>query len=285
MSSRWSLSTLCLDAFQKIGQMARNTRTSSGAVSLLLLVLPMLLASCQPHITDQGKRQLRNAAKLVEEESYVAAIDELSDFLETYSASDELCEAYYLLGLAHARLGQFDQARDDFESALDTVDVPIVEYYTRISLANLAFENQDYSRAVKFYDRYLDKMPRRAPFHLAYYRYGQALQARGKWKQADVQFSRILYLFPQAQIFSSAQQHFGQTHYAIELGRFPSFELAEQQRQEIPDLASGLPQARRTSDGWYYVNLYGEFGDLVQANKALEQIEPRLGQARIVLSR
>ena len=180
MCRRWSLYTLCLDVFMKIGQMARNTRTSSGAVSFLLLVLPMLLASCQPHITDQGKRQLRDAAKLVEEESYVAAIDELSDFLQTYPASDELCEAYYLLGLAHVRLGQFDQAREDFESALDTVDVPIVEYYTRMSLANLAFENQDYSKAVKFYDRYLDKMPRRPPFHLAYYRYGQALQAFGK---------------------------------------------------------------------------------------------------------
>jgi len=265
--------------------MARTTRKFSGAVSLVLLVFPILLASCQPRITEQGKRQLRAAAKLIEEKSYAVATDELNQFLKSYPASHEVCEAYYLLGLSRVYSDQLDQAQDDFESALATADVPILAYYARMSLANLAFEQQDYSTAVKFYGPYFDKLPRRAPFHLAYYRYAQALQAVGQWKQADVQFSRILYLFPEAQIVPSAQELFGQTHYAIELGRFTSFELADQQRQEFPDLATELPRVIRSRDGWYYVNLYAKFSDLVQAKEALEQIKPRLDQARIVPSK
>ena len=270
--------------FSKVWPLGTEHRMLSKAFCVIISFLLVPLASCQPRITEQGKRQLRAAAKLIEEKSYAVAIDELNQFLKSYPASHEVCEAYYLLGLSRVYSDQLDQARDDFESALATADMPILGYYARISLANLAFEQRDYSTAVKFYGSYFDKLPRRAPFQLAYYRYGQALQAVGQWKQADVQFARILYLFPKDQIVPSTQELFGQTHYAIELGRFSSFELADQQRQELPDLAAELPRVMRSRNGWYYVNLYGKFSDLVQAEKALEQIKPRVDQARIVPS-
>ena len=233
-------------------------------------------------MTEQGKRQLRDAAKLVEEKSYVSAIDQLEKFIDSYPSSHEVGEAYYLLGLSRLRSGQPDQAEHDFETALAAADVPILEHYARLSLADLAFKQRDYHKATKFYDHYLDKLPRRAPFHLAYYRYGISLQAVGRWKQADVQFARVLYLFPQADILTSVQERFGRTHYAIELGRFSSYESANKQREELADMVVDLPQVRHTPDGWCYVNLYGEFSDLAQAQKALEQIKPRIDQARIV---
>ncbi|NIA06716.1 MAG: tetratricopeptide repeat protein [Actinobacteria bacterium] len=262
--------------------MAQNIRTFPGAVSLALLPLLLLLASCQPKITEQGKRQLLNAAKLVEEGSYVPAIDELERFIDTYPSSHEAAEAYYMLGLSRLQTDDSAQAEQNFESALSAAEVPVLEYYVRMSLANLAFERQDYSRAGKYYGRYLDELPHKAPFYLAYYRYGMSLQALGRWKQADVQFSRVLYLFPQADILRSVQERFGRTHYAIEIGRFSSFELAGRQREEFSDLVIDLPQVRRSTEGWCYVNLYGNFSNLAQAEQALEQIRPRVSQARIV---
>ena len=246
------------------------------------MALPLLLVSCRAQIDDQGKRQLRGSAKLIQEKSYPAAADKLKAFLEAYPASDEIGEAYYLMGLCQIYNNQPDSAGNDFQSALAEADVPILEHYVRISLANLAFERQDYSTASKFYGTYLDKLPRRAPFDLTYYRYGLALQATGQWKQADVQFARVLYLFRLSDIRTSAEQHFSKTHYAIELGSFPSSELAERQRQEHPDLATELPQVKYRRDGWRYVNLYGSFPDLVQAKQALEKIKTQIAQARIV---
>ena len=260
--------------------MAQNTRAFYRAVSLMLL--PLLLASCQPKITEQGKRQLIDAAGLVQQGSHGRAIDELQRFLQEYPSSHEAAEAHYLLGLARVRTDQLAQAEEDFETALRGADVPILEYYVRLSLANLAFERQDYARAGKYYGRYVDELPRRAPFHLAYYRYGLSLQALGQWKQADVQFSRVLYLFPQADILRSVQDRFGRTNYAIEIGRFSSFELAAKQREEFSDLVIDLPQVRRAPEGWCYVNLYGDFSNLAQAQQALEKIRPRIQQARIV---
>ncbi len=263
--------------------MVRRPGTLSRISSLLLPVLLVACASCRIRITEQGKRQLRSAADLVNQRSYDAAADELGKFLETYPASDEVAEARYMIGLCWVHTDQPDRAQSAFSSALDHADVPILKHYLRVSLANLAFERQNYATASEFYGPYLDNLPRRPPFHLAYYRYGLVLQATGRWKQADVQFARILRLFPQADILPSVRKHFGWTNYAIELGRFPSFELASRQRREFADLSDQLHwKAQHGPDGWQYLNLYGEFPDLERAKDALERIKPRVAQARIV---
>ncbi len=250
---------------------------------LLRLILLVVCASCRPQITEQGKRQLRSSAELIRKGSYSVAADELDKFLVAYPGSDEVGEAHYMIGLCRVQISQPDRAEDAFNSALAAADVPILEHYVRLSLANLAFERRDYSTAGEFYGSYFDDLPRREPFHLAYYRYGLALQTLGRWKQADVQFARILRFFPETDILPSVKKHFGWTNYAIELGRFASFELASQQRREFADLSPQLRwQAQRGPDGWQYVNFYGEFSDFERAKDALATIKPRLAQARIV---
>ena len=250
--------------------------------AILLMLLPLVLASCQPRITEQGKRQLIDAANLLQQGSDAQAVVQLERFIDAFTRSYEVAEANYLLGISRVRTNQFAGAEENFDSALARADVPILEHYVRLSLANLAFERRDYVRAGKYYGRYLDRLPRREPFHLAHFRYGLSLQALGQWKQADVQFSRVLYLFPRADILTGVQERFGKTHYAIELGRFSSFDSAAEQRQQFADLDIPLPRVRRTSDGWSYVNLYGSFSKLAQAQQVLEQIKPRIQQARIV---
>ncbi len=263
--------------------MPRSPGMFSRILCLLLLFSLLACASCRTRITEQGKRQLRSAADLVKQASYDAAADELGKFLEAYPRSDEVGEAHYMIGLCRVHISQPHQAERAFNSALAVADVPILKHYVRLSLANLAFERQDYPTAGEFYGSYFDDLPRREPFHLAYYRYGLVLQAIGQWKQADVQFARILRLFPEADILPSVRKHFGSSHYAIELGRFPSPELASRQRREFADLSPQLhAQAQRGPDGWQYVNLYGEFPDLERAKEALAGIKPRLAQARIV---
>ena len=272
-----------LDVFCKQGQVSSSPRIPSRLVSILLPILMLACASCHPRITEQGKRRLRSAADLIRQDSYVVAADKLSTFLEDFPRSDEVGEALYMIGLCRVNAGQQDQAQRDFQAALAAADVPVLEHYVRLSLANLAFERQDYPTASEFYGPYIDNLPQRSPFHLAFYRYGLTLQATGRWKQADVQFSRVLRLFPEAEILPYVRKHFGWTHYAIELGRFDSFELAQRQRQEFPDLADQLNwRTQREADGWQYVNLCGEFSDLERAKDALGKITPRVAGARIV---
>lgn len=263
--------------------MPRSPGMFSRIVCLLLPIFLLVCASCRSQITEQGKRQLRSSAELIRKESYLVAADELGKFLEAYPRSDEVGEAHYMIGLCRVHSSQLHQAERAFNSALAVADVPILKHYLRLSLANLAFERQDYPTAGEFYGSYFDDLPRREPFQLAYYRYGLVLQAIGRWKQADVQFARILRLFPEADILPSVRKHFGASHYAIELGRFPSPELANRQRREFADLSPQLHwQARRGPHGWQYVNLYGEFPDFEGAKDALAAIKPRLAQARIV---
>ena len=263
--------------------MPPSPRIRSRIVSVLLPILLLACASCHPRITEQGKRRLRLAADLINQSSHSVAADELSTFLEDFPRSDEVGEALYMIGLCRVKVGEPEQARRDFQAALAAADVLILEHYVRLSLANLAFERQDYHTAGEFYGPYLDSLPHRPPFHLAFYRYGLTLQATGRWKQADVQFSRILRLFPEADILPSVRKHFGWSHYAIELGRFDSFELAQRQRQEFPDLADQLHWHRQWQpDGWQHINRYGKFSDLEQAKDALGKIAPRAAGARIV---
>ncbi len=263
--------------------MPRSQGMFARILCLLLPIFLLVCTSCRSQITEQGKRQLRSSAKLIRKGSYLVAADELGKFLEAYPRSDEVGEAHYMIGLCRIHISQPDRAEDAFNFALAVADVPILKHYVRLALANLAFERRDYPTAGEFYGSYLDDLPRREPFHLAYYRYALVLQALGQWKQADVQFARILRLFPEADILPSVRKHLGWTHYAIELGRFASFELASRQRREFADLSPQLRcQARRGPVGWQYVNLYGEFPDLERAKDALAAIKPRLAKARIV---
>ncbi len=263
--------------------MALCPRIFTRTAILPLITVLLACASCRPDITEIGKRQLRSAADLVNEGAYDAAAEKLDKVIKAYPASGEVGEAQYMIGLCRVHTGQTDLAQLAFSDALDVADVPILEYYIRLSLANLAFESRKYSVAREFYGPYIDNLPRREPFQLAYYRYGLMLQANGQWKQADVQFARIMQIFPETDILPSVRTHFGHTHYAIELGRFLSAELAASQRREFTDL-SPKPywKTKHTPDGWQYVNLYGEFPDRQQAEHALGQIKPRLAQARIV---
>ena len=118
--------------------MPRSPGMFTRIVSLLLLVFLVFCASCAPQITEQGKRQLRSSAKLIRDGSYSVAADELGKFLEAYPGSDEVGEAHYMIGLCRVHIGQPDRAEDAFNSALTDADVPILEHYARLSLANLA---------------------------------------------------------------------------------------------------------------------------------------------------
>ena len=263
--------------------MAPSPGTPIRILALLLPVFGLAQASCRPGITEQGKRELRSAAGTINQGSYSDAADQLEEFIEAYPRSDEVAEARYLIGLCLIHTGRPDQAQQQFRLALPLADVPVLEQYVRLSLANLAFENREYTTAGEFYGTYLDNLPPRPPFHLAYYRYGLALQATGQWKLADLQFARIFQVFPQVDIIPAVRQHFGQTHYAIELGRFGSFDLAQRQRERLPDWASELHwQLERAPDAWKYVNYYGKFSDYRRAQEALGKIKPHLSQARIV---
>lgn len=263
--------------------MARIARYFPTVTANLLLILLLQLSGCNSLVSDQNKRQLRDAAKLLEQESYPDASAKLEKLLQQGPPTTAASEAHYMLGLCNVPMQQPDQARRSFQNALQNTDLPILKHYIRLSLANLAFEQQDYSKAAQLYGPYLDSLPRRPPFHWAYYRYGLVLQATGNFKQADVQFARIIHLFPDTDVFDSARNHFGKTHYTIELGHFPSLELAEQQQKEFPDLAEKIISVTRPTTGnWFYVNLYGKFETFPEAKQALASIKNIAGQARIV---
>lgn len=266
--------------------MAGITRFFSAATAPLLLVLPILaaqFAGCNHYVSEQAKHQLRQSAKLVQKNANAQATRKLLTLLEEQPPNAAASEALYLLGICHLRSGQTDQARRSFRQALDVAEVTTLQHYLSLSLANLAFEQGDYAAAARLYGSYLDSLPRRSPFQWAHYRYGLTLQTVGKWKQADVQFSRILHLFQQSDAYDSAWKHFGHTHYTIELGRFPSPELAQEQRRQFPDLADQIvPAAGHEPDNWFYVNNYGKFEKLDQAKQALASIKQIAGQARIV---
>ena len=266
--------------------MAGITRFFPAATAPLLLVLPVLpvqFAGCNYYVSEQAKHQLRQSARLVQKDSYAEAADKLRPLLEQEPPNPAASEALYLLGICNLNSGKTDQARRNFHQALDVTEIPILRHYLNLSLANLAFERGDYAKAGKLYGPYIDSLPRRSPFHWAHYRYGLALQTVGKWQQADVQFSRIMHLFPRSDAYESAWQHFGHAHYTIELGRFPSPELAQEQKRQFPDLADQIASAAiHEPDTWSYVNNYGKFENFAQAKQALASIKQIAGQARIV---
>ena len=161
-----------------------------GRRGLAVALLMAGLAGCQGALSPQAEQLLQSGYAASSRADHQAVVAKMDAFIAQNDRSRRADEAYYLRGLAKYGLEDRAGARADLSE----------ENAYREALANLS--------------------ERQPPADHAYYRLGSVLQRQGRWEQADVQFSRVLFLFSDSELGQRARRRVHSTAWTIQVAAY-----------------------------------------------------------------
>jgi len=198
---------------------------------------------CQGDLSPQGRQLLRAGYDTSRNADYPTVISKTDQFLRQFGKSDQAGEAYYLRGLAHYRLGDRQGAKADLAEAISQNNLPELKARSAVVLGDIAREEQDLQLAEKHYRQALGFCEKdKSPADHAYYWLGCVLQRQGRWQEADIQFSRVVYLFGDSPLVQSASRRINCRVWTVQVGVFDTKQAAELSAERLVKLGQPVSE-------------------------------------------
>ncbi|MFP3936770.1 MAG: tetratricopeptide repeat protein [Phycisphaerae bacterium] len=257
--------------------------TSVWMVALVCFVL----TGCAPEMPPQARELLNSGIDAYEAGEHDSARSRMDEFLSQYPRVRGVAEAYYLRGMAYYRQERPDDARRDLRKAVDDADDKHLRGRALVALGNIAYENDEIAAAENYYRDALDDLDGdRPPRDQALYRLGCVLQRQGRWREADTQFNRLIYVFEDSSFASSAERRVHARAWTIQAGAFDERKhadsLAGKLRDDgldarvIPLLADRAPR---------FVVCVGRYSSHEAADAGVEDVRNHEGEAFVTVIR
>lgn len=247
-----------------------------------------MAAGCGGEISPQARQALQNGYDAYRGGDDAAAVRILDEFILWNNDTARTAEAYYLRGLARYRLKQTDTAGKDFQAAAEKATEPSVRAHAMAALGDLAYDRDDALQAERLYRQALADTPRgTSPADQAHYRLGCLLQQQGRWAEADLQFSRVMYLFKESPLARLSADRLHAVAWTIQAGLYAdkSQAVAKAQQFRAEPLAA---QARAVLGGdgqTAYAVQVGRYSTIEQARSQLAAVRVRCKDAVIITMR
>ncbi|MCJ7544471.1 MAG: SPOR domain-containing protein [Phycisphaerae bacterium] len=246
---------------------------SYNQVAYLIAIL--LCVGCQETLTPQARQWLQNGYTASASGEHQTVIQSMDAFLAEHARSRRADEAYYLRGLAKYHLGDRVGAQADLSAALDRSSKAEVRGKAALALGDLAWDGDDMPTAAEMYRTAVDNMDATVPpaDHAAY-RLGCAHQRLGHWQEADLQFSRVMELFPDEELAERSARRIHGRSWTIQVAAFNDQARAEAAVKELggqgvradvsPTMGKGKP---------IFMVLTGRYATWEQATAALPSLK------------
>jgi len=244
-----------------------------GSLSVLLLMVS--LVGCQGQLSPQAEQLLKSGYAASSRADHRAVIAKMDAFIAQNGRSRRADEAYYLRGLAKYALGDRAGARADLSEALQRTDHDELRGKAYLALADLDWDEQDMAGAENNYRKALAYLPpRQPPADHAYYRLGCVLQRQGRWEQADVQFSRVLFLFGDSPFAQRSRRRIHSTAWTIQVAAYrqKARAVATAESLRAKGLSANVKSALSQGDVLFLVQV-GRYPTYEQAKAALPAIK------------
>jgi len=252
-----------------------------------VLAVASALAGCDGQLTPQAVELLEAGKEDYRGGQHRSAVEKLDAFLEEHSRSDRADEACYYRGLARYGLGDLSGAAADFEAAIDRADNPEVAIGARVARGDVAYERSNLDLAAEMYRAALEDIERgQKPEDHARYRLGCVLQRQGKWLEADVEFDRVIYLFPDTDLAERAADRVRGRAWTVQAGAYTDRKLADRAARELR--SAGLPAQTRSelkAGRPLFVVSVGRFPTYEEAATSLEGVRSRRADAFVTTTR
>lgn len=200
-----------------------------GRDMLLLVVaaLAVVAAGCGK-LSLQSTQQLDEGYKSYHAGDNAGTIRRMDAFLQENSRANRADEAYYLRGLARYNLKNYEAAKADLEQTVSNTRQPELRGRAALALGDLSFDTGDMTLAENMYRLAIGNLPTGQDLLAqGHYRLGCVLQRLAKWRQADQQFHKVIYNYPDTQPARRAARLINCTVWTIQAGAFNRMQPAQ----------------------------------------------------------
>ena len=222
----------------EIHQMTHNRvheRPMGPAVALGLLLAAC--GGCVRHASPEAIKLLAEGRDAYERSDDQAVIAKAGKFLALNAHTAEADVAYYLRGLAYYRTKDLPAAREDLKRSAARARGKDLHLKVLKALGDLAYDTGDTDWAETLYREALDEMnPKAPPADEVRYRLGCALQQKGQWWDADLQFDRLGHDFPDSPAARLAERRIRCKAWAFQIVAFDREDLADSESARLAKL-------------------------------------------------
>lgn len=260
-------------------------RVRRRAYRLAAAALCLLGAAGCASLPAAERQQLRDASRQYQAGNTTPAVSTLDRIIRDYGQAAEIGEAHYIRGLCRFKTLQLQAASEDFERGISKSNRSDLTARCRASLAAIAFQNGNWRQAAELYGRAVGDLPDAPPTDAVLYAAGIAMQRAGDWKNANIQFARILHRFRNRPLATDARRMalWRHPYYSIQLGAYRDADRAGKATQSLRAQGFDVCQEHMPRDGQaLWIVMAGRYGTYDEARVALGRARQRQSQATIV---
>ncbi len=173
------------------------------------------------HISPGTQHKLDAAQADYRGNKYQDVIRYANEILRSETRGEGAMQAYYLRGMAMYKLKQYPSARQDLQRVYSRTRNIDLRIKATDALGELAFLRGDMNESERLFGEVVDQTkPGERPADHARYRRGCIYQRQGKWTQADVEFEKVIYQFPNTSIAKKAKRYARGRSWTIQVGSY-----------------------------------------------------------------
>ena len=199
-----------------------------------VICLAALSAGCNITVSPEATRYLQAADAAFRHGDDPAAIEAGSRFIQMHPRLEETGEAYYIRGLARCRAGQVNAGKNDLRTALTLTKREDLIALVHCRLGDLAYQADEMTESEKHYRTAIKHVrPGAPPADEAMYRMGCILQRQGRWREADLFFSRVVHFFDGAPLADRSADHAHAVRWSIQAAAMSELASARQLQHRL----------------------------------------------------
>ena len=244
----------------------------------------LAVAGCNNELSPQSQQQLAAARAAYQAGDDKAVLSLMDQFLQDNYRPARGEQGYYLRGLSRYRQQDIKGARADFEQTAGGSKDAQLRGQALKALGDICYDQDDFPTAAEMYRQALDNLAESAsPADAARFRLGVCLQRLGQWSQADLQFSRLIFLFPSGDMAAAAGRHIHATAWTIEVQSFRQKGGAEVLAMElrIKSFSGVVVEPISAEGGMMFAVRLGRFAAYQQAAEQLDAVKAIYSDAHI----
>lgn len=199
---------------------------------------------CVEPVSPEAKQLLLDGRAAYDRGEDPTVVRQTTAFLAQHGRSSLSDVAHYLRGLADYRQQDLPAARTDLHAALAETKRRDIRLGSLKALGDMAYEDGDMAGADGFYRQALAEcQPSARPADEIGYRLGCALQAQGRWSEADEQLDRVAHVFAGSEIARRAERRLRCVAWTIQAGAYEKKAAADTEAARLR--AAHLPANTR----------------------------------------
>ncbi len=207
-------------------------RVFAGVTTVICLAA--LSAGCNTAVSPEATRYLQAADAAFRQGDDPAAIEAGSRFIRMHPRLEETGEAYYIRGLARCRAGQVNAGKNDLHAALALTKRKDLIALVHCRLGDLAYQAGEMTESETHYRTAIEHVrPGAPPADEAMYRLGCILQREGRWREADLFFSRVVHFFDGTPLAELAADHAHAAQWSIQAAAMSEAASAKQLQHRL----------------------------------------------------